>query len=177
MPETNVTVTIENLAPENGTFITPVWVGFHNGGFDTYDRGRPVSPGLESLAEDGDTSGISQEFLDSGNGTVDATLLGLEGVEGPIDPGEVVSQTFTLDSEDPNNRFFNYASMVLPSNDAFIANGNETAIPIFDENGHFIGTDFIIYGNQVLDAGTEINDEAKDSTAFFGQSAPNTGET
>ena len=177
MPETNVTVTIENLAPENGTFITPAWIGFHNGEFDTYDRGRPVSPGLESLAEDGDTSGISQEFLASNNGTVDATLPGLEGVEGPIDPGESVSQTFTLDSDDPNSRYFNYASMVLPSNDAFIANGNETAIPVFDEDGNFIGTDFIIYGNEVLDAGTEVNDEAEDSTAFFGQAAPNTGET
>ena len=177
MPETNVTVTIENLAPENGTFITPVWVGFHNGEFDTYDRGRPVSPGLESLAEDGNTALISEEFLNSGNGTVDATFLGVEGVEGPIDPGESVSQTFTLDSEDPNNRYFNYASMVVPSNDAFVANGNETAIPVFDENGNFIGTDFIIYGDEVLDAGTEVNDESEDSTAFFGQSAPNTGET
>ena len=177
MTETNVTVTIENLAPENGTFITPVWVGFHNGSFDTYDRGRPVSPGLESLAEDGDTSGISQEFLASGNGTIDATLAGLEGVEGPIDPGESVSQTFTLDSDDPNNRYLNYASMIVPSNDAFIANGNERAIPVFDERSNFIGTDFIIYGDRILDAGTEVNDEAEDSTAFFGQSSPNTGET
>ena len=177
MPETNITVTIENLALEQGTFITPVWVGFHNGEFDTYDRGRPASAGLESLAEDGDTSLISAEFLNSGNGTVDGTLLGVKGVEGPIDPEESVSQTFTLDSDDPNSRYFNYASMVLPSNDAFIANGNETAIPVFDEGGNFIGTDFIIYGDEVLDAGTEVNDEAENSTAFFGQSTPNTGET
>ena len=177
MPQTNVTVTIENLAPENGTFITPVWVGFHNGGFDTYDLGRPVSPGLESLAEDGATDGISQEFLASGSGRVDGTLIGVDGIEGPIDPGESVSQTFSLDSDDPNSRFFNYASMVLPSNDAFIANGDPAAIPIFDEEGNFIGTDFIVYGDRVLDAGTEINDEGSDSTAFFGQAEPNTGET
>ena len=177
MPETNVTVTIENLAPENGTFITPVWVGFHNGEFDTYDRGRPASAGLESLAEDGATEGISAEFLASGDGTIDGTLPGSEGADGPIDPGEVVSQTFTLDSEDPNSRFLNYASMILPSNDAFIANGDPTAIPIFDESGNFIGADFIIYGDSVLDAGTEVNDEAVESTAFFGQTEPNTGET
>ena len=29
----SVTVTIENLAPPNGGFLTPVWVGFHDGGF------------------------------------------------------------------------------------------------------------------------------------------------
>ena len=177
MPETNVTVTVENLAPENGTFITPTWVGFHNGEFDTYDRGRPVSPGLESLAEDGATAGIAAEFIASGNGTVEGTLAGLSGVEGPIDPGETVSQTFTLDSDDPNSRYLNYASMILPSNDAFIANGDPLGVPVFDADGNFIGADFIVYGDRVLDAGTEVNDEAVESTAFFGQSAPNTGET
>ena len=176
MPQTNVTVTIENLAPEGGTFLTPLWVGFHNGEFDTYDRGRPASPGLESLAEDGDTALISQEFSLSASGSLDGTIIGAEGAAaGPIDPGELASQTFILDSDDPNSRFFNYASMLLPSNDAFIANGNPEAIPIFDEDGNFIGADFIVYGNSVLDAGTEVNDEAEDSTAFFGQSAPNTG--
>ena len=177
MSTTNVTVTIENLAPENGTFITPAWVGFHNGDFDTYDRGRPASLGLESLAEDGATAGISQEFLASGTGSVEGVLVGAEGVAGPIDPGEIVSQTFTLDSENPNNYFFNYASMVLPSNDALIANGDPTSIPVFDSEGNFIGADFIVYGDRVLDAGTEVNDEAENSTAFFGQAAPNTGET
>ena len=177
MPETNVTVTVENLAPENGTFITPTWVGFHNGEFDTYDRGRAVSPGLESLAEDGATEGIASEFAASGNGMIEGTLAGSEGIEGPIDPGEIVSQTFTLDSEDPNSRYLNYASMVLPSNDAFVANGDPVGVPVFDESGNFIGADFIVYGDSVLDAGTETNDESAESTAFFNQSEPNTGET
>ena len=176
MTQKQVTVTIENLAPENGTFLTPLWVGFHNGNFDTYDRGRPVSPGLESLAEDGDTALISQEFGLSGDGSVDGTILGPDGaVNGPIDPGEVTTATFTIDTDDPNSRFFSYASMLLPSNDAFISNGNPEAIRIFDDQGNFLGADFIIAGNQVLDAGTEVNDEAENSTAFFGQTTPNTG--
>ena len=176
MSQTDVTVTIQNLAPEGGTFLTPVWVGFHNGEFDTYDRGRPASTGLESIAEDGDTALISEEFALSGTGSVDGTIAGVDGVAaGPIDPSEIVSQTFTLDSDNPNSRFFNYASMVLPSNDAFIANGNPEAIPIFDEDGNFLGADFIVYGDEILDAGTEVNDETEDSTAFFGQSAPNIG--
>ena len=175
MPQTEVTVTIENLAPENGTFITPVWVGFHDGTFDTYDRGRTASVGLERLAEDGDTSFISEEFNLSGSGSLDSTILGIEGIEGPLDPGETASATFTLDSDDPNSRYFNYASMVIPSNDAFIANGDPKAIPVFDREGNFIGADFIIYGDEVLDAGTEVNDEAQDSTAFFGQAEPDTG--
>ncbi|MEM7555079.1 MAG: spondin domain-containing protein [Cyanobacteria bacterium P01_A01_bin.84] len=176
MAQKQVTVTIENLAPENGTFLTPFWVGFHNGNFDTYDRGRPVSPGLESLAEDGETTLISQEFALSGDGSVDGTILGSDGAaDGPIDPTEVTTATFTLDTDDLNSRFFSYASMILPSNDAFVSNGNPEAVRIFDDEGNFIGADFIIAGNQVLDAGTEVNDEAEDSTAFFGQSTPNTG--
>lgn len=34
-------VIVENLAPEDGNFLTPVWAGFHNGEFDSYDRVRP----------------------------------------------------------------------------------------------------------------------------------------
>ena len=36
--QTSVTVKIENLAPANGGYLTPVWVGFHDGGFDVYDN-------------------------------------------------------------------------------------------------------------------------------------------
>ncbi|MEO0970583.1 MAG: spondin domain-containing protein [Cyanobacteria bacterium J06639_18] len=176
MVQKRVKVTIENLAPEQGSLLTPIWAGFHNGEFDIYDRGRPASPGLESLAEDGNTTLISQEFLQSGDGSLDITIAGPNGVApGPIDPGEITSTTVTLDSENPNSQYFSFASMVLPSNDAFVANGNPEAIKIFDDEGNFIGADFIVAGNQVLDAGTEVNDEAENSTAFLGQSEPNTG--
>jgi len=89
----------------------------------------------------------------------------------------MASFTFTVDRSLASSRYFNYASMILPSNDAFIANGNPLAHEIFDADGNFFGADFVISGDEVLDAGTEINDEAEESTAFFGQSAPNTGET
>jgi hypothetical protein len=177
MSQTNITVTVENLASENGTFITPTWVGFHNGEFNTFDLDKEVSPGLESLAEDGVTTGISAEFLASGSGTVEGMLAGNDGIEGVIDPGESVSQTFTLDSDDPNSRFFNYASMVIPSNDALFANDDPMEHEIFDADGNFIAADFVISGAEVLDAGTEVNDEAAAATAFFGQKTPNTGET
>jgi hypothetical protein len=170
-----VTISIENLSAENGAFLTPLWFGFHDGTFDTYDRGRPVSPGLESLAEDGLTDLISQEFDLAGFGTVQGTILGPEGIPGPIDPGEIATFTVDLDPHDPGSQFFNYASMLIPSNDFFIANGNERAHPIFDEEGNFIGADFIVFGSNVLDAGSEVNDEIPENTAFFGQIDPNTG--
>jgi Ca2+-binding RTX toxin-like protein len=175
--ETQLTIEIQNLAPTQGTLLTPVWFGFHTGVFDTYDRGRPASPGLESVAEDGAVALISREFDLAGFGTVQGAVLGTAGTPGPIDVGETASFTVTLDGSDPTSRFFSYASMIIPSNDFFIANGNERAHQIFDDQGNFLGADFTVLGSQVLDAGSEVNDEVPANTAFFGQQTPNTGVT
>ncbi|MEL6439896.1 MAG: DUF4347 domain-containing protein [Cyanobacteria bacterium J06621_8] len=168
-----VTVTVENLAPEGGTFQTPVWVGFHNGEFDTFSLGEAATPGLESLAEDGSVALISEEFLASGFGLVDGAIAGTDGLAGPIDPGEVTSLTFTIDANADTSQFFSFASMVIPSNDAFI--GDDEPISLFDADGNFVGVDFIVTGSEVYDAGTEVNDELEATTAFFSQAEPNTG--
>ena len=49
--------------------------------------------------------------------------------------------------------------MVIPSNDAFIGNGNPTAYRIFNPDGSFAGPLVIdIFGDEIYDAGTEVND-------------------
>ena len=178
--EVRVAVTFENLAPVQGTFQTPMWVGFHDGGFDSYTGGVPANgpnalvpnDALERLAEDGTTSVIGQEFLNLGFGTVEGTI---PGPNGPIAPGDRATLSFLLDPTDAGSRYFSYASMVIPSNDAFIANGNPLAHPLFDAQGGLVFEDFIVAGNEVIDAGTEVNDELPANTAFFGQMAPDTG--
>lgn len=169
---TQVVVTIENLAPETGTFLTPAWVGFHDGTFDLYDRDVSLNSGdfdgMEALVEDGNTGPLSDRFANEGRGTVQGTL------PGPFAPGETVRQLFSLDESSPQSRYFSYASMVIPSNDAFIANGNPLAHSLF-QGGQLVGTEFIVLGSMVLDGGTEVNDEIPESTAFLGQTAPNTG--
>lgn len=167
---TEVTVTIENLAPAQGTYQTPFWVGFHNGQFDLFDMGAAASPGLERLAEDGTTATLSGEFLASGFGAQDGVIGG-----GPIAPGQIVSIKLTLDGLSSLSHYFSFASMVIPSNDAFVGNGNPLEHRIFASDGTFLGADFFITGAQVYDAGTEVNDELPDSTAFFGQTVPNMG--
>jgi hypothetical protein len=169
-----IRVTIRNLAPQNGTYLTPVWVGFHNGAFDTFDSGLAASIALERLAEDGDTAPLSSAFALSGNGSQDATLM---GPAGPIAPGQTTSMLFSVDPFAATGMYMSYASMVIPSNDAFIANGNPMAIEIFNPAGGFVGGTFIVMGSMVWDAGTEVNDEAPMNTAFLGQMAPNTGVT
>ena len=71
------------------------------------------------------------------------------------------------------------ASMVIPSNDAFVGNDDPTAIDLFDGNGLLIersgGTAVVVNGSQVWDAGTEVNDELPENTAALAQAAPDTG--
>lgn len=166
-------VTVENLAPINGGFLTPAWVGFHDGTFDLYNRDESLDgfPGLESLVEDGDTAQLTDAFASEEPSGVQTTLLS-DNIP-PLEVGEVTS--FILDVDPAVNQYFSYASMVIPSNDAFIANGNPLAHEIFDDAGNFLGADFVVLGSEVLDGGTEVNDELPFSTAFLGQQAPNTG--
>ena len=89
-------------------------------------------------------------------GTVVTAPAGFPGA--PVfDPGESVTQTIMV-SDPGSNRYLTYASMVIPSNDAFIGNGNPLAYPVFNADGSFAGPLTIeIFGGNVYDAGTEVN--------------------
>ncbi|MFN3166159.1 MAG: spondin domain-containing protein [Phycisphaeraceae bacterium] len=194
----DVEVEVTNVGPTGGVFVTPLWVGFHDGGFDSYNAGQPVQEGLERIAEDGATGTLSADFLsgytyiDAGTsarvltaqttGRVDGTIASPSGPP-PIAPGETVSQAFAIDALGAN-RYFSYASMVLPSNDYFIANGNPTAHDLSSLEGAPVGTEITFFiGTTVNDAGTEVNDFAfSAANGLFpqlnigtGQGGPNTG--
>lgn len=168
-------VTVENLSASGGLFLTPVWIGFHDGTFDLYDQGAAVSAGVERLAEDGNFGVLSTEFQSAQPTGVDGVVFGPAGFAGApvLDPGEVASADITVGSA---NRYFSYASMVIPSNDAFIANGSPTAYEVYDAGGNFAGPiTFLVLGSHVLDAGTEDNTEM--DAAFINQTGPNLGDT
>ncbi len=169
---TKLRVTVENVSKEGGVYATPVWVAAQNGNFDSYDEDALASPAIEKLAEDGDNSALRAAFADS-NAGVDAVIKGAKGTADILDPGE--KATVTLDVDRMADQYLTYASMLIPSNDAFVANDNPTGIRIFDDSGKFIGKSFTVQGDQVLDAGTEKNTET--DAAFLDQTAPNTGES
>lgn len=182
---TPVQITIENLAPQGGVYLTPVWVGFHNGSFDSYDGGSAAAPALERLAEDGNTVPISDVFGAGGTlvptaGTASAGRQQGALGGGPIAPSTSVSGVFDLDLGG-DNQFFSYASMVLVSNDYFVANGNPLAhdLSILLSQNSF--TFDIGLSGTVNDAGTEINDfETSAGNGLFpglagGQGGPNVG--
>lgn len=152
--QTELTVTVENLQPAGGLFFTPVWVGFHNGTFDSFDVGGMASDALETIAEEGDTMPLSMEFAG----------MGVDGAVAPGSPfgpsgssfGSSASSTFSVNGDD--YRYFSYASMLIPSNDAFFGNDNPMAYSLFDESGNFTGPLVIdVMGANIYDAGTEMN--------------------
>ncbi|WP_372572349.1 spondin domain-containing protein [Ruegeria jejuensis] len=172
-----ITVTVTNTLGEGGTFLTPVWFGFHDGeNFDLWTDGEAASGGLERIAEDGSVEGIAAEFnQEVGDGGVDATIIGGAGAPGPIDPGESASFTLNVNPDAVGQGFFTWATMVIPSNDAFLASPDDALQDfIFDADGNFAGPLVIErFGSDVLDAGTEVNTE--EDAAFLNQTARDQG--
>ncbi len=165
-----VMITFTNLAPANGLWIMQPWAAFSDGSYDAFDAGAAASPGVEAVAEDGNTGVIDAAF----QATFVGNVSGQVGMN-PTAPGLSQSRVFTLDPLSPNSRFMAYTMMVIPGNDGFVGSDNPLAHPIFDIAGNFIAVDFTIFGSDVLDAGTEVNDELPANTAFFGQATPDTG--
>jgi len=74
-----------------------------------------------------------------------------------IDPGNTAVTEITIVNA-VAYRYFSFASMIIPSNDAFIGNGNPLAFELFDADGNFNGTQTIdITAANIYDSGTELN--------------------
>ncbi|GAB5402497.1 MAG: hypothetical protein Aurels2KO_07280 [Aureliella sp.] len=192
----NVNVQVENLSPTGGVAFTPVWVGFHSGNFDTYNSGAAagrVATGLERLAEDGDVSVLSADFLagqtyvnNSGvngavasNGSTTGRVSGAIGSPSgppPLQPGQSATAMFALDDGGANN-FFSYASMILPSNDFFIGNGAPQSIDLSNILANGGSVSFLVGApGTVNDAGTEAEDfNFTPANGLFGLSGGQTG--
>jgi hypothetical protein len=163
-----VKVTIQNLSATGGLNLSPLWVSFGNGSFDVFNGGSAATPGLEPLAELGDPSGLAARLAATDPGAVTG-LIPVPGSSGlaQIEPGEFGS--IIIDVNPATNRFFNFAAMVVPSNDAFTA--LDSALAIFDSSGHFLGDKTLtLTGNDIWDAGTEV-DQLFGSAFIVGQNA------
>ncbi len=166
----NVNITFENLQPAGGLSFTPLWIGIHNNTFNNFDPGSPASDfdGIEQIAELGDVSAQSARNLATQADAFDGVLFG-PGAPPVFGPGESSSMTYDV-GDATINRYFSYASMVVPTNDLFIGNGN--AVEIFDADGNFLGPITIeIFGSNVWDAGTEVNDIENGPAFIPGQDA------
>lgn len=154
------TIAFTNMSPENGTCVTPVWVGIHTGIFDTYNGDEPLPDFMESLVEDGDATNLKAEFAAT-NGTVWDSSVG----DAPLCPGDNATIDFEFEGEEETAYYFSYAAMILPSNDAWVGNGDPVAYEVVDGmTGDFTNQEIEIAGSDVLDGGTEVNDELPENT-------------
>lgn len=147
-------IEVTNNQPAGGLSFTPVWFGVHDGTFDLFDPASPVSPEIEAIAELGNAGPLNTAFAGQGDSTVLVSPAGAP----PFTPGETATGTLHVMSPS-TNRYLSFASMIVPSNDLFIANPNPTAIELFDALGSFLGTRTInVFARMIWDAGTEVND-------------------
>ena len=145
--QTSIRVTVTTTGP---VALAPAFAAFHDGSYDVFDGGGMSTAGLEALAEVGDFSGIVDE----------ATMAGANAAGfapgGPFVPnGGTGDATFVVAD---NETSFNFASMLLPSNDWFI--GNMNAIDVSGLINAPLGTSQTIDFSTVYDAGTESEDFA-----------------
>lgn len=147
-------VTAQNLSPANSLTFAPLRVGFHNGTFDVFNNGEAATAPIISIAEGGSGVDWFPAFAaQQPNGTSGTVANG-----GPLLPGATASQTFIVDPS--INRYFTFASMVVPSNDHFIGNDSPLQYELFDSNGVFVGQSISQFGRQIWDAGSELTDPA-----------------
>ena len=155
-----------------------VWM-LHDGSIGLFHIEDPATRGLEALAEDADPMPLLTE-LDGAHGVAMAGTVGIpdgDKAVRPLEPGE--AYVFTVEPQ-VGGRFFDLASMIVPSNDTFIAFGND-GIALLEEDGTprtdgEIAFDIAKY-LRAWDAGTEANQAAaagRDQAPY--QSAPNVGQ-
>jgi len=158
--------------------LSPVAWAVHDDQTALFSVGKAVSPGLESLAEDGDAAKLVTEL--SANSHV---LKGAVQGSDPIESGAAFAFSVTPDKA---HRFLSIASMVVPSNDTFLALG-ESGVALLDATGA-ARSDADIAADVTLllaayDAGTEANQAGAAGPSMAGktmgtvllQAAPNTG--
>ncbi len=133
-------VTITNLT--RGQAFTPILVASHRRGVELFELGAPASDELIAIAEGGDIAPMT-ELLNNNNRVVD-----VDHSEGLLEPGQSV--TVKVDATH-NARRISLASMMLPTNDGFIALNNVQA----PRHGRTVS-----YLSPGYDAGSETNDES-----------------
>jgi len=141
----------------NGAALPPFAAAFHDGTWDAFDAGAAASPGVQLLAELGDTSQSLAEFMAAQPQGVSGTVIATDNAFGPGIYLPNGSGSMIFDVDPTIHRYFSFGSMVVPSNDRFVGNDSPTAIELFDAGGNFVGNSVVVLGSEIWDAGTEVD--------------------
>lgn len=147
--------------------LTPVWFGFHNGDFDTFTSGEAASAAVEAIAEVGVVGPISDAFTAAPGIPGDIQGVALAGAPmtsnpPPIQPGET-GLGFVTPVNPSSYQYFSFLSMIVPTNDTFIGNGDPLAHRVFNDLDQLIdeaGNPTSVREIEIFrfyDAGTEVD--------------------
>jgi len=139
--ERRVEVTITNIT-RNQIFSPPVVIS-HSEGFQLFELGQAASDELYPLAEDGDTTPLTEQIAGL------PSVLEYAVAAGPVMPGESVTLEVTIRG---NFRFVSVAGMLVTTNDGFFAIRGERA-SFFSQK---------TFEAEAYDAGSEANTESCD---------------
>lgn len=171
---TTLTMTVSNVSSGThyqGSLAHILWA-VHMTGTQMFTRGEHASPGLEILAEDGNPDTLTRELSATGG-------VLTWGTSDTITPGGEAKYTFSV-TPTKDYPWLSVASMVVPSNDTFMAFGSR-GIRLLNEDGSprdvmSITTD-IAAELIAWDAGTEQNQAGAAGTDQAPrQAAGNTGQ-
>lgn len=147
--QTEIRVDYEVNFDATGTGFAPLGGVFHDGSFSSFTPGTMASNGLEALAEGGNPMMFLSEAPASANvGNTDGQIGGTN---------RPASRSFSVLVDDANSNF-SYASMVLPSNDWFIANPGGGSLDISSLLNAAAGASITLDITSIYDAGTELED-------------------
>ncbi len=158
--------------------LTPALWAVHSSDVSLFQVGEDASEGLEKLAEDGDSS-MMLNSLQSNDGVATAGVANMPSGQdgpGPLTSGSEYVFTVMPTAEAP---YLSIATMVVPSNDTFLAFGSE-GLKLLDDQGQpraqedlmaEVMSTFVAW-----DAGTERNQAgAAGPDQAPRQAGPNTG--
>jgi hypothetical protein len=149
--------------PDEGLRNYAVFLGFHNGEFDSFDLGQPANAFIAEWLPRGfgPSAAVIEAFERRYPGATGAWLWNPTG-EGNANLA-LPPPRFASVSVDPRrHRFLSYLTPLAPTNDALAGNEDPFQIEVFDADGRFKGPLYVdVYGNQVVDAGICANDEAR----------------
>lgn len=149
---TQVTVTIENLAPASGVAFAPLHLAFNNGSYDAFNLGQVAGAAIVSVAEGGAGGAWQAAFAAADPGAVRGT------VGGALFAGATAQGSYMVDGT--SNPFFTFAAMAIPSNDFFIGNDNPMEYQLFNAAGQLQISSITVKAREIWDAGSEVFDPA-----------------
>jgi len=165
------TIRLTNQSHALTSPLTPVLYATHAEGFELFELDHPAPPGLEQLAEDGDTVFLEQQL--AANPLVRSTAV---AGSGPWGPGAYVELEVRADRRAPR---LSLATMIARTNDAFVSTGPQ-GVSLYDARGGLLDADALQLALEnalhVYDAGTEANEAPGVGPNIAPlQAGPNTG--